>query len=153
MPFRGVAVAAMVGLACAVIAGSSAWMATRTYEGGSAAAVRVVREQAPGRRVFADLGLADWLLWRLPVLRGRIAYDGRVELLTVGQVGRVLTVVHFTPGWKSVLRPYSLVVTNRAAGTWMATLPGWRRLYSGKKLVVLEQEPRRNTAGRSSRSP
>ena len=34
----------------------------------------------PGTRVWATDGTADWLLWRIPDLRGRIAFDVRFEL-------------------------------------------------------------------------
>src|SRR5262249_35035017 len=32
-----------------------------------------LRELPPRERVFADLNLADWLLWEVPSLRGRVA--------------------------------------------------------------------------------
>jgi hypothetical protein len=35
----------------------------------------------PGARIVADVGDADWLLWRDPGLRGRVAFDARLELL------------------------------------------------------------------------
>jgi hypothetical protein len=41
-------------------------------------------------RVYADERLADWLLWTTPELRGRVAYDARVELLTRDEVARLV---------------------------------------------------------------
>jgi hypothetical protein len=35
----------------------------------------------PSLRVITAVGYADWLLWRFPELRGRVAYDIRFELL------------------------------------------------------------------------
>ncbi|MDX6656418.1 MAG: hypothetical protein QOH62_1211 [Solirubrobacteraceae bacterium] len=40
----------------------------------------------PESRIVADVGDADWLLWRDPSLRGRIAFDARLELLSASGV-------------------------------------------------------------------
>ena len=44
--------------------------------------VEAVREATrdPSVRLWATDGTANWLLWRIPDLRGRIAYDVRFEL-------------------------------------------------------------------------
>jgi hypothetical protein len=39
--------------------------------------------------VFADEAYADWLLWALPSLRGRVVYDAAFELLTPAQLEAV----------------------------------------------------------------
>ena len=50
------------------------------------AAVRAATA-TPGVSVIATDGTADWLLWRIPTLRGRIAYDVRFELYDQRGVG------------------------------------------------------------------
>ena len=53
----------------------------RWYERyGPDAAVAAVAEQPQSTKVFPSDRYGDWLLWRIPALRGRIAYDIRFEL-------------------------------------------------------------------------
>jgi hypothetical protein len=65
-------------------------------------------------RVFASDRNADWLLWRLPQLRGRVAFDIRFELNTAVQIKRLQ---HFFarigPNWQSAARGYEVVVLDR----------------------------------------
>jgi hypothetical protein len=59
-----------------------------------AAADRVssLARQDPDTRVYASERVADWLLWQHPEdLRGRIAYDARLELLTAAEVDRIVS--------------------------------------------------------------
>ena len=44
----------------------------------------------PGSRVFATDRNADWLLWAIPSLRGRLAYDVRFELYTPATFNRLV---------------------------------------------------------------
>jgi hypothetical protein len=74
--------------------------------------------QAAGRdaRVYPSDRHADWLLWRLPELRGRVAYDVRFELLTEE---RFLQVARFDnelgANWKSAADRFRVVVVDEAA--------------------------------------
>ena len=43
----------------------------------------------PRRGVFATNATADWLLWRIPDLRGRVAYDARFELYDHDALDRI----------------------------------------------------------------
>ena len=67
-------------------------------------------------RVFASDRNADWLLWRLPQLRGRVAFDIRFELNTAAQIKRLQ---HFFarigPNWQSAARGYDVIVLDRSA--------------------------------------
>jgi hypothetical protein len=53
--------------------------------------VAAVREATadPATRLFATDGTADWLLWRLPELRSRMAYDVRFELYDEETLDRI----------------------------------------------------------------
>src|SRR5205807_8230406 len=56
-----------------------------------AAAASVSRAAAgdPSLRIYSDLRYADWLLFKQPELRGRIAVDARLELLSNDQLKHV----------------------------------------------------------------
>ena len=97
----------------------------------------MVREQTQGGLVFADLELADRLLWKIPELRGRLAYDGRPELLSRRQFDGVIRFARQEPGWQEFLRGYSLVVTNRAIARSMAQTGRWQRVYAADKTFVV----------------
>ena len=68
----------------------------------------------PSLRVLTEEGYADWLLWRFPSLRGKIAFDIRFELL--GARG-LKEVVHLEaaagPTWNRPFRGYRLELWNR----------------------------------------
>ena len=57
---------------------------------------------------------ADWLLWRLPELRGRVAYDVRFELVTARQLETIVRYKSLEQGWDAATRGYSVVVIDRA---------------------------------------
>ena len=78
---RVISLAALGGLALALVA-FVARPASWFVSGWPEAQVAAVREATrdPQVRVYATDGTADWLLWRIPDLRGRIAYDVRFEL-------------------------------------------------------------------------
>jgi hypothetical protein len=108
--------------------------------------LRAVEHQTaahPQLRVFADVRVADWLLWRDPALRGRIANDARFELLSTPQITRVRNVVDaLGANWKQGLEGFRLVVLDRRAdpGAVSALLrePAHRTLYDdGQRIVIL----------------
>ena len=57
---------------------------TAAYPSSAVAAVARATDRHPKARVLASYELADWLLFADPSLRGRIAFDGRWELLSAG---------------------------------------------------------------------
>lgn len=59
-----------------------------SYPTGALAGVRSATRE-PGVDVFAGPRVADWLLWRDPGLRGRIAFDIRFELLPGDRLSEV----------------------------------------------------------------
>jgi hypothetical protein len=104
-----------------------------------------VRELPARERVYADLELADWLLWEVPSLRGRVAYDGRPELLTRWEFNEVvMRAATFAPGWQRVLAPYRLVVLDPSRAARLVRLGGWRKLSTAPRFVVLARSPRRS---------
>jgi hypothetical protein len=70
----------------------------------------------PSTRVFASDRDADWLLWRLPQLRGRVAFDIRFELNTKAQVGLLHRYFNrIGPHWQAAARGYNVIVLNRGS--------------------------------------
>jgi hypothetical protein len=97
----------------------------------------------PQLKLFADVRFADWLLWRDPNLRGRIANDARFELLSTSQMTRVRNVVAaLGADWKLGLRGFRLVVLDRRyapqAVAGLLQEAGRRVLYDdGQRIVIL----------------
>jgi len=75
--------------------------------------VRAVRAATvdPNVRIFATDRHSDWLLWRIPSLRGRMAFDVRFELYdrkTIEDIVRYNG--ELGPNWKRITNGYDVVV-------------------------------------------
>jgi hypothetical protein len=75
-------------LAAAGIAAKSDTWFTAHYP--SAGADSAAAAAGADGRIFSNEKYSDWLLWAHPGLRGRVAFDSRFELLTGGQLRRVV---------------------------------------------------------------
>jgi hypothetical protein len=119
---------------------------TDRYPDGALAAVRSATTADGALRVYADEKYADWLLWRDPALRGKVAYDARFELLThtelkrVAELGGVIGL-----DWKRNARGYGLLVLDEAGTERTAKAfqrePGVRTLFHGDDALVLLRRP------------
>ena len=108
---------------------------------GPVEAVRANLE--PGDRVFAPDRFSDWLLWKIPELRGRIAYDVRFEVYDKAFFNRLAN-YNWEQGadWKSFADGYRIVVvdeTNRSHTADFLKEPGTRVIYRGDELTVIER--------------
>ena len=68
-------------------------------------ALESVREAtaSPGTQVISTSHLSDWLLWKLPELRGRLAYDVRFEIYTREDFERIVAYRgESRPDWRSL---------------------------------------------------
>jgi hypothetical protein len=95
-------------------------------------------------RVFATDRNADWLLWRIPSLRGRLAYDVRFEIYSPETF---LRIVRFRgergPDWKSLADGYPTIVLESDiepsnVGDFLAE-PGARMLYRDDRVTVIRR--------------
>lgn len=131
-------VAICAGLACS---------ASRDYD-GPRSVIAILRSEPRTTRVYADLPLADWVLWEAPQLRGRVAYDGRPELMTQKQFSDVIRFERLSPGWPAAVHGYSLLVTNKAIAHRL-THPGhaWKSIGAADGIVLLQR------AGRGATRP
>jgi hypothetical protein len=152
----GLAVAAVVGtvIAGTTVLGAPGPALADHYPAGASNAVAQALERDPQARVFADVHFADWLLWRIPQARGRVAFDARFELLTHNQLERLYRwVTESTDRWRSAAVGTSIAVVDRSDDKLkQAALlrSGARVLYANREVAVLALPP---AFGRSSGAP
>jgi hypothetical protein len=99
---------------------------------------------APGQKaVFPSDMHGDWLLWKIPALHGRIAYDVRFELVTADQLASLVLYKTTRLGWQNAAAGYPILVFDRSeARARIRALrrgPGTSVLYEDKSLVVLRR--------------
>jgi hypothetical protein len=107
----------------------------------------------PSARVLAGYDLADWLLFETPEVRGRIAFDGRWEILSRPQfLAAMRYVEQVTPGWQRFSLRYRLLVLNPASAGrlvhWYERQGDVTELYRSSSVVVFDRG-RRAAAPRS----
>ena len=137
-------------LAC-ILAATAAFMLTRRdswYEQGwSAPAAHATARAALASNVEAAVWpsgrYGDWLLWKEPALRGRIAWDVRFELLTEAEIRAIVRFNSGKKGWRAPLRGYPILVLDaRETPEQVRALrsePGSRVLFADKAIVVLSR--------------
>jgi hypothetical protein len=105
-------------------------------------ALAAVEAAGPEARVLASDRHADWLLWHLPNLRGRLAYDVRFELYSRPQI---IALSHYDyqhgRDWRRIAKGYDVfVVDEQSHSSLTAALlkqPGTRATYRDRKISVL----------------
>jgi hypothetical protein len=102
------------------------------------------RAAASGGRVFANERYADWLLWGDPSLRGRVAFDARLELLTADEIRSVAAFRGAVgPDWRRAARgfPVLLLSTKNDARPLreLKRDPGVRVVYRDRRITVLSR--------------
>ena len=112
--------------------------AARDYD-GPRELLAALQAEPTSKRIYADLPLADWALWNEPGLRGRIAYDGRPELMTPAQFSDVIRFARLAPGWTKAVHGYSLIITNHATAQRLISGRGWTPAASSSGIVLLRR--------------
>jgi hypothetical protein len=147
VPFRRVnralSIGAAVGLLAVVavsLARDASWY-ERNWPDDAVAEI-VETRAAPDSLVYAATRYGDWLLWKEPPLRGRIAYDVRFEILDAETFRRI---VRFRgeqgADWKRLADGYEIVVLESDAEPssvedFLAE-PGARALYRDDDVAVI----------------
>jgi hypothetical protein len=129
--------AGIVASAGSLFLRSNAWFEDY-WPTGPVEAVRANLE--PGDRVFVPDRFSDWLLWKIPELRGRIAYDVRFEVYDKAFFDRLANYNWEQGDWKSFADGYRIIVvdeTNRSHTADFLKEPGTRVAYRGKELTVI----------------
>jgi len=86
------------------------WPAVVVQAAGTADVREATRD--PTIRVWATDRTADWLLWRIPDLRGRLAYDHRFELYDQATLDRIVGSGARKGDWRSSLNGYRVVIVD-----------------------------------------
>lgn len=131
---------ALLALGVSAFGRQSTWY-ERGYPEGAAGLIGDRLEHDPSARVFSSERYADWLLWKLPDAKGRVAFDARFELLSEAQHVQLSEFTNAAEGWQSLLRGYSVVVLEpgKHARNEQALLSSGsaRRAYAGEEISVL----------------
>jgi hypothetical protein len=139
LALAAVAMAMLAAVAVAIATKPSSWFASRYPD---SVAARVAAAAGPDGKVFANERFADWLLLREPSLRGRVAYDVRLELLSDRQLVEAASVVGAQGEWQRVLAPYDVVVLldlEKLARDELLRTTTWRQVYASAGVVVIRR--------------
>jgi hypothetical protein len=126
---------AAVGLVGALFASTLAHTSfERRYPAAAASTVQRVLATHPSMRVFATEQYADWLLYRVPQSRGRVAFDARFELLTGDELDRIARFErHEGAHWNDATTGAGLLVVPPA----LADVGAGRELYRDEFVAVV----------------
>jgi hypothetical protein len=137
------AVSALVVAVAVALVRDEDWYVNRWPEGAVAAVDADVA--GSNRRVFALSRDADWMLWRMPDLRGRLAFDIRFEIFDRETFERI---VRFRgkqgEDWKSIADGYEVLVleTGSEDASHVPDFldePGTEVLYQDERVTVLRR--------------
>lgn len=150
-PQRGRLNSALAGTALTVAAVAVLMMTTHTrawyeaaYPQSAVKAVTTTLRLDPDERVYASEPYSDWLLFEIPGLAGRVAYDIRFELLSSAQI-RATAAFHLAAGldWQQPIAGYGILALSRSEDSAALELLQPRRgttvLYRGGDLVILRR--------------
>lgn len=138
---RIISLASLAALAVALlgfVARPSSWYVSSWEEPQLAAVRNATRD--PSVRLLATDGTADWLLWRLPDLRGRIGYDVRFELYDQATLDRIIDYDDLRGDWKSFADGYRVVIVDqRGHLAAFRREPGAKVLYRDDEIAVVQR--------------
>jgi hypothetical protein len=135
---RAISLVALAGLAVALgvtLVRPASWF-TSEWPERQVEAVRTATRD-PATRLWATDGTADWLLWRIPDLRGRLGFDVRFELYDQAALDDLVAYGKRTPGWERVVDDYDVVVVDDRAHLAGLTARGLRPSFRDSTIVVL----------------
>jgi hypothetical protein len=144
-PRRGLNVAIATGFTVALVAAAGSLFArdeTWFEDYWPRETVEAVRgELRPGDRVFAPDRFSDWMLFKIPQLRGRVSYDVRFELYDRAFFDRLQN-YNYEDGrnWKSFADGYRIVIvdeTSKSHTRDFAKEPGARVIYRDDEIAVV----------------
>jgi hypothetical protein len=147
-PRRGlnVAITAVLASAVLLVAGSLFLRDEEWFEEyWPREAVEAVRaEVEPDDRLFAPDRFSDWMLFKIPELRGRVSYDVRFELYDREFFDELQEYAgESTPYWKSFADGYRVVIVDETRKSHTADFleePGARVVYRDDEITVVARE-------------
>jgi hypothetical protein len=97
-----------------------------------------VATRDPDVRLYPTDRTADWLLWRIPDLRGRVAYDVRFELYGADELDRIFGYERRDTGGPAVVDDFEvIVVDDRAHLSTLNAEPGTKLAYEDDEIAVV----------------
>jgi hypothetical protein len=141
--FRIAATSASVALFL-VVYGKPITTLRHQWPDAATAKVAQILRADPQAKVVASEEYADWLLFRVPEARGRIAFDGRWEILTHGQLQSAMRyLIDPNPYTLRLDRGYRVIVLDpKQHGKLVRTLrarPDLRRVFLNDHIVIYER--------------
>jgi hypothetical protein len=144
-PKRQLNLAVTAGLAAAlVLAAGSLFLRSETWfeDYWPRQAVEAVRtELRPDDRIFAPDRFSDWMLFKIPELRGRTAYDIRFEVYDEEFFDRLSIYAGETgDDWKALADGYRIVIVDekrRSHTEDFLAEPGTRVLYENEDMTII----------------
>jgi hypothetical protein len=138
------AAAAFAVLAFAAAAAAPRSHVTRLWPAAGVDAVSAILRDDPHARVLASYEYGDWLLYTSPTVRGRIAFDGRWEILPRARMKELLDYLYQSGArWERPAAGYRVLVLNPTTeGDLIRTYesrPGTRVLFRNSELVILDR--------------
>jgi hypothetical protein len=124
--------------------------------------VASIARRDPSVKAIASERYADWLLWKVPALRGRLAFDVRFELNTASQMAEINDLhSRVGLGWQRLARGYRLIVLDRELDKQiepaLVRRTGARTVFADDSVLVLWIAPARLSRtcapGRQPESP
>ena len=93
--------------------------------------------------MFANERYADWLVLKDPRVAGRLAFDGRFELLKTAELKRIVEFRARTDGSTGVIRGYGLLVldpsSERKVALRLLQSPSRYVVYADGHVIVIRQ--------------
>ena len=140
---RVISVAALAGVAVAMfafLARPASWFVSEWPEQRVGTVRQATRD--PNARLWASDGTADWLLWRIPDLRGRIAYDVRFELYDDRALDSIVDYGRGFDDWQRIVDGYeTVIVDDRAHLAGLVRAPGARVVYRDDEIAIVRRRP------------
>jgi hypothetical protein len=134
------AVCAVGGAIALVASRPASWYESQWPEQAAAVAGHAAADD-PTLRVLASERTADWLLWEIPELEGRVAFDARFELLSDAELTRIARLLRGeAPAWHRQGSGYRLVVVDAARRRLILAVseePGASVLFADPQVVVV----------------
>jgi hypothetical protein len=140
------ALAASTNLTIA-LAHPAAWYSRNSPKAAADTVARIAARE-PGIRIFANERYADWLVWEHPRLAGRIAFDARFELLTAGELRRIVSFRGRIGEWQSAARGYGVLVLDPSSETdvakRLASRSGAHVAFRDEHVIVIRRSAGKN---------
>jgi hypothetical protein len=128
-----------------MLAKRDSWYEHGWSAAGARATARAVHTSDVNAAVWPSDAYADWLLWKEPSLRGRIAWDVRFELLTEAEIRSIVRFKSFKQGWRAPVQGYPILVLDPRESPAQARVlrrePGATVIFADKAMVVLTRSP------------